>query len=161
MLQANGYAPPAGRLLRTTALFSAAAAPFGGHAVNLAAITAALCAGPEAGPDARKRYWAALTSGACYVMIGLFAGGVIALVRAAPALLVETVAGLALIGSFASAIAAAMADAERREAAAITFLVTMSGMSVGGIGSAFWGLLAGLSMLGAARLAQALRARGP
>jgi benzoate membrane transport protein len=80
-----------------------------------------------------------------------------ALIAASPPLLVETVAGLALIGSFAAAIAAAMADAERREAAMLTFLVAASGLSFGGVGAAFWGLMAGLLTLGAAWFAARLR----
>ncbi|MGL4729627.1 MAG: benzoate/H(+) symporter BenE family transporter [Bosea sp. (in: a-proteobacteria)] len=152
VLQANGYAPEAGRLIRTTGFFSLFSAPFGGHAVNLAAITAALCASPEAGPDPAKRYWAAMVAGAFYVGFGLFAGAVIALVNAAPPMLIETVAGLALLGAFASAMAGAMADPSRREAAALTFLVAASGLSFGGIGGAFWGLAAGLLMLGATTL---------
>jgi benzoate membrane transport protein len=152
VMQANGYAPPAGKLIRVTGLFSFASAPFGGHAVNLAAITAALCAGPEAGPDPARRYWAAMVGGAFYVLFGLLAGGVIALVEASPPLLVETVAGLALIGSFAAAMAGAMSDPARREAAALTFLVAASGLSFGGVGGAFWGLLAGLAALGATQL---------
>jgi benzoate membrane transport protein len=161
VMQANGYAPPAGKLIRVTGLFSLASAPFGGHAVNLAAITAALCAGPEAGPDPARRYWAAIVGGAFYVLFGLFAGGVIALVEASPPLLVETVAGLALIGSFAAAMAGAMADPARREAAALTFLVAASGLSFGGIGGAFWGLLAGLLALGATQLLARWRGTRP
>jgi benzoate membrane transport protein len=152
VLQANGYAPEPGRLIRATGLFSLLSAPFGGHAVNLAAITAALCASPEAGPDPARRYWAAMIAGALYIGFGLFAGAVIALVNASPPLLIETVAGLALLGAFAAAMAGAVADPDRREAAALTFLVAASGLSFGGIGGAFWGLLAGLLMLGATTL---------
>lgn len=147
VLNANGYRPQAARLIRTTGLFSLLAAPFGGHAVNLAAITAALCAGPEAGPDPARRYWAAVISGGVYILFGLMAGAVMALVSAAPPLLIEAVAGLALLGSFGAAITAAMAEAKSREAAVVTFVVTASGLSFAGIGGAFWGIVAGGTML--------------
>jgi benzoate membrane transport protein len=151
VLNANGYRPDASGLIRATGLFSLVTAPLGGHAVNLSAITAALCAGPEAGSDPARRYWASLVCGAAYVLFGLLSGLAMALVSLSPPLLIEAVAGLALIASFGAAMSAAMADVKEREAALVTFLVTASGLSFVGIGGAFWGLMAGLVVLLATR----------
>ncbi|MGD1875940.1 MAG: benzoate/H(+) symporter BenE family transporter [Kiloniellaceae bacterium] len=147
VLNANGYRPAPGPLFAVTGIFSLLSAPLGGHAVNLAAITAALCAGEDAHPDPRRRYWAAVVSGAGYVIFGLLAGAITAFVAAVPAYLILTVAGLALLGAFGSALSEAMASAEDRIPAIVTFLGTASGLSFFGIGSAFWGLLAGLALL--------------
>jgi len=146
VLNANNYRPEAGRLFAKTGIFSLAAAPFGGHAVNLAAITAALCAGEDAHPDPARRYWSAVVAGATYILFGLSAGAITAFFAAAPSILIAAVAGLALLGAFAAALTAAVAEPDDRVAAAITFLVTASSLSFFGIGSAFWGLLAGLGM---------------
>ncbi len=143
VLQANGYNPDPSPLFRDTGLFSLAATPFGSISVNLAAITAAICAGPEADPDARRRYWAAVVAGLAYVLLGLGAGAATAFFIAAPPLLIQAVAGLALLGSFGNALLGALSEARDREAAVITFLVAASGLSFHGIGGAFWGLLAG------------------
>jgi benzoate membrane transport protein len=151
VLAVNGYRPEAGPLFRTTGLFSLLAAPFGGHAVNLAAITAALCAGTEAHADPTRRYWAAVVAGGAYVLFGLSAGAVTAFVGAAPPVLIEAVAGLALLGAFGSALLAATAEAADREAAVVTFLVAASGISLLGIGGAFWGLVAGGAVLALTR----------
>ena len=148
VLGANGYRPEAGPLFRMTGLFSIAAAPFGAHAVNLAAITAALCAGPEAGPDPSRRWWAAIAAGIAFVAFGLLAGAATAFISAAPPILIQAVAGLALLGVLGSSILGAVSDPHAREAAVITFLVTASGTSFFGISGAFWGLLAGGAMLG-------------
>jgi benzoate membrane transport protein len=147
VLNVNGYRPAPGPLFRVTGLFSLAAAPFGGHAVNLAAITAAICAGADAHPDPRRRYWAAVVAGLTYVLFGLGAGAATAFIAASPPILIEAVAGLALLGAFASALLGAVADPAAREAAVITFLVTGSGVTLLGISGAFWGLLAGGAML--------------
>jgi len=151
VLNANGYQTDAGSLFRATGWFSLAAAPFGGHAVNLAAITAALCAGPEADPDPARRYWAAAVSGIVYILFGLMAGGAMALISAAPPVLIQAVAGLGLLGAFGGAIVQALAVPTEREAAVITFIVTASGLSFLGIGGAFWGLVAGWLILRLAR----------
>jgi len=143
VLNANGYRPEPGPLFTGTGLFTLAGAPFGAHAVNLAAITAALCAGPEAHPDPARRYWAGITSGAFYVFFALIAGAATAFIDASPPLLIEAVAGLALLGAFGSSAAAALKEESAREAAVITFLVTASGLSFFGVSGAFWGLLAG------------------
>ncbi len=147
VLKVNGYRPKPGPLFATTGLFSLAAAPFGGHAVNLAAITAALCAGESVHPDPARRWPAAVVAGAVYVLFGLVAGAATAFVSAAPPVLIQAVAGLALLPAFGSALMNGMAPAEGREAATVTFLVTASGLTVLGIGSAFWGLVAGGALL--------------
>ncbi|MDY0873724.1 benzoate/H(+) symporter BenE family transporter [Dongia rigui] len=143
VLNVNGYRPDPGPLFSVTGLFSLLSAPFGGHAVNLAAITAALCAGPDAHPDQARRYWAAVISGIFYVLFGLCAGAATAFISAAPPILIQAVAGLALLGAFGSSLLGAVTDAKDREAAIITFIVTASGLTFFGISGAFWGLLAG------------------
>ncbi|MBB3309254.1 benzoate membrane transport protein [Rhizobium sp. BK196] len=155
VLKVNHYDPMPGPLFAVTGVFSLLAAPFGGHAVNLAAITAAMCAGQDAHADPSRRYWAALISGVGYVIFGLLAGAVTAFVALAPPILIEAVAGLALVGAFSSSAMAAFQAPESREAAAITFLVTASGVSFGGISGAFWGLIAGGLMLALSRIVQA------
>lgn len=152
VLNANGFHPPMGPLLRMTGYFSLAANCFGGHAVNLAAITAALCANPEADPDPKRRYWAAVVSGMLYIVFGLCAGAATAFIAASPPILIEAVAGLALLGALGSSLMGAMQDAERREAALITFLLSASGLTFYGIGGAFWGLLGGGAMLALQKL---------
>lgn len=148
VLQSNGYRPAPGPLFVSTGLVSMVAAPLGGHAVNLAAITAALCAGPEAARDPGRRWLAAVVAGLGYVVIGMVATLAALVAAAAPPVLIQAVAGLALIGAFGNALSAALSVPSEREAALITFLVTASGMSFGGIGSAFWGLLAGGAVWG-------------
>jgi len=143
VLKINGFEPEAAPLFISTGLFSGLAALFGGSALNLAAITAAMCAGDESHPDPAKRYWTAIVAGLAYVVFGLFAGVITAFVSVAPPLLIESVAGLALLGTFSGAMVAAFTDIKHREAAALTFLVTASGLTFFGIGGAFWGLLAG------------------
>jgi benzoate membrane transport protein len=152
VLASNGFKPEAGPLFAGTGLLSLLSNGFGGHAVNLAAITAAMCAGPDADPDPAKRYWAGIASGIVYVVFGIFAGGAMALIGIVPPLFIEAVAGLALIGAFSGAIVSALSDAAYREASALTFLVTASGTAFFGIGSAFWGLLAGGVMLALRRI---------
>lgn len=151
VLSANGYHPAPGPLFTITGVFSLFSAPFGGHAVNLAAITAALCAGQDAHPDPQRRYWAAVVAGIAYVLFGLLAGAATAFISASPPILIEAVAGLALIGAFGSALMGAVSAAQDREAAVLTFLVTASGLTFFGISGAFWGLLAGGAMLALTR----------
>ncbi len=157
VLGVNGYRPAAGGLFTATGLFSLLAAPFGGHAVNLAAITAAICAGPDAHPDPARRYWAAVVAGAGYVLFGLTATAAIAFIGAAPPILIEAVAGLALLGAFGGSLMAALAEPKDREAAVITFLVTASGISFAGVSGAFWGLLAGGAVMALTRWKPAAR----
>ena len=147
VLKANDYEPKVAPLLSTTGAFTVLGAPFGAHAVNLAAITAAMLTSEEAGPDQEKRYTSAIVCGLGYIIFGLFAGLTTAFVSLAPAILIEAVAGLALIAAFSASAVAAFSDAETRPAAAVTFLATASGMSLFGISGAFWGLLGGGLML--------------
>ncbi|AUG52449.1 benzoate/H(+) symporter BenE family transporter [Thalassospira marina] len=144
VLRAHDYDTPPGPLFTMTGIFSLLSAPFGGHAVNLAAITAAMCAGEDAHPDPKRRYWAAIFAGGFYVLFGLLAGVITSLVSLAPSILIEAVAGLALIGAFSGSAVAAFRDEGSREAAAVTFLVTAAGLTFYGISGAFWGLLAGI-----------------
>ncbi|GAA2847135.1 hypothetical protein GCM10020220_040830 [Nonomuraea rubra] len=119
------------------------AAPFGGHAVNLAAITAALTAGPDTHPDPGRRWIATVALGAGQLALGLGAGLAMALVLLSPPVLVTAVAGLALLSALGSSLAGAVTEPEGREAAVVTFVVTASGMTILSIGAAFWGLAAG------------------
>ncbi|CAP44321.1 benzoate/H(+) symporter BenE family transporter [Bordetella petrii] len=144
ILQAAGYRPAASRLVAATGLLGLVAAPFGAHSVTLGAITAAICTGPEAHPDATRRYIAAATYGLAYVLLSVVAGAVAVFFQALPPALIAALAGLALLGAILGGLAGAMANAQRREAALITLLATASGFSAWGIGSAFWGLAAGL-----------------
>ena len=118
-------------------------APFGAFALNLSAITAAICMGPEAHAQPQRRYTAAVSCGAIYVVIGLFGAAIIGVLTAFPKELVAAIAGLALLGTIGGALAAALREEAYREAAIITFLVTLSGVVVAGVGSAFWGVVAG------------------
>jgi benzoate membrane transport protein len=146
VLNVNGYHPEPGPLFSWTGAFSLACAPFGGHSVNLAAITAALCAGEDAGPDPGKRYRAAAVAGGGYILLGLGAGAAIAFVAASPPTLIEAVAGLALLGALGNSLTGAVAQAGDREAAVVTLVVTVSGIEFFGISSAFWGLVAGCAL---------------
>jgi benzoate membrane transport protein len=146
VLATYGYHPRLGPLLGATGLGTLAAAPVGGHAINLAAISAALAAGPDADPDPDRRWIASVTAGIGLAVLGLGAGLATALILLSPPVLVSAVAGLALLGALAAALASAVADPAMREAAAVTFVVTAAGVTFVGIGAAFWGLLAGGAM---------------
>ena len=148
VLRANGFRPRIGPIFVGSGLGSVITGLFGGHLMNLAAITAALCAGPDAHADPAKRYWSTVVAGLVYIALGLGAGVAAALVAASPPLLIQSVAGLALLGSFAGAMAGALADERQRLPASVTFLVAASGASMFGIGAAFWGLAAGGLLLG-------------
>jgi benzoate membrane transport protein len=143
VLRASGYDTPVSPLVGWTGAATLALAPFGGYALNLAAITAAICTGREAHEDARKRYVAAVSAGAFYLLVGLFGATVGALFAAFPRELVAAIAGLALFGTIGGGLANALRDDAGREPALVTFLVTASGTSLFGVGSAFWGLVAG------------------
>lgn len=147
VLRADHYPVPASPLLSVTGCASMLLAPFGGHGVNLAAITAAICTGPQAHEDATKRYTAAVFCGLFYALAGLFGASLVALFAALPKALLLSVAAIALFGSIGNGLQAALHNAEEREAALLTFMLTASGISLGGIGSAFWGLLLGLAVL--------------
>ncbi len=143
VLGSFGFKLDAGAMFGWTGLFSLASAPFGGHAVNLAAITTAICAGEEAHSAPDKRYWAAVVGGATYIVFGLTAGAAIAFISLSPPILIAAVAGLALFSALSTSLVSAMTSERDREAALITFLVTASGMAFFGISGVFWGLLAG------------------
>jgi benzoate membrane transport protein len=147
IISSFGYPTRPGPWIATTGVFSFLGAPFGGHAVNLAAITAALCASEDAHPDPARRYWAAVLMGVGMIGCGLLSGLVIAFVSLAPPILIEAVAGLALIGAFSGACVGAFQVPDGREASAVTFLFSASGISLFGISGAFWGLLAGAAMV--------------
>ena len=142
-IRAAGYTMPISRLITLTGMATLVLAPFGAFALNLAAITAAICMGREAHADPERRYPAAIVCGLIYCVIGLFGAAVTGVLTAFPRELVLAVAGLALLGSIGGGLALAMKDEAHREAALITFLVTLSGLSLAGIGSAFWGVVAG------------------
>ena len=141
--RAAGYAVPVSPVTTATGLVTLVLAPFGCFAVNLAAITAAICMSPEAHADPARRYTAPIMAGLFYTALGLAGGAVVGLLAAFPKELVAGVAGLALLGTIANGLAQAFAEPRHRDAAAITFLVTLSGLTMAGIGAAFWGVLAG------------------
>ena len=143
VIRASGYQVPISPVIGWTGVVNAVLAPFGAFALNLAAITAAICMGREAHHDPDRRYVAAICAGLFYVLIGLFGATVAALFTAFPKELVMAIAGIALLGTIGNSLAAAMREENEREPALIAFLVTASGVSFAGIGSAFWGLLAG------------------
>ncbi|WP_309619744.1 benzoate/H(+) symporter BenE family transporter [Salinibacterium sp.] len=147
VMSTNGYAAPPRFALVASGIGSGAANLFGGHAINLGAITAAIMAGPESHPDRDKRWVATLTNGILYVPLGLAAGLAGALVAAAPSILITAVAGLAVMGALISSVVNALDDPRHRLAAILTFLVVASGIVVVGIGSAFWGLLVGAAVM--------------
>ncbi|MET3914147.1 benzoate membrane transport protein [Variovorax sp. OAS795] len=143
-IRAAGYTDmPISKLITISGLATLVLAPFGAFALNLGAITAAICMGREAHEDPARRYTAAVSCGAIYVVIGLFGAAVTGLLTAFPKELVAAIAGLALLGTIGAGLAAAVRDEPHREAAIITFLVTLSGVAIAGIGSAFWGVVAG------------------
>jgi benzoate membrane transport protein len=146
-IQASGYTVPSSPLIGWTGTATLLMAPFGGFAINLAAITAAISMGREAHDNPDKRYIAGITVGVLYIVIGLFGETVSAFFTALPSELVLAIAGLALLGTIGNGLVTALAQEKEREPALITFLVTASGMTLLGIGSAFWGLLAGLLAL--------------
>lgn len=138
-----GYELPPRAALVGSGLASGTAALFGGHVINLAAITAAIMASPESHPDPKRRWIASFTAGWAYLALGLGAGVATALVSAAPPILIVAVAGLAVLGALVTGITNALEDPKHRIAAILTFLVVAAGIPVLGIGSAFWGLLVG------------------
>jgi benzoate membrane transport protein len=141
--RAAGFRPPVSPVITTTGLVTLVLAPFGAYAINLAAITAAICMGREAHEQPARRWTASVFAGLFYTALGLAGGAVAGLLAAFPRELVAAVAGLALLGTIAGGLAVALKDEHHRDAAALTFLVTLSGVSIAGIGSAFWGVVAG------------------
>lgn len=145
---------PVSGIITVTGLATLVLAPFGAFALNLSAITAAICMGPQAHADPARRYTAAVFCGALYVVIGLLGAAITGVLTAFPKELVAAIAGLALLGTIGSALQRALHDEGHREAALITFLVTLSGVVLGGVGSAFWGVVAGALALLVQRIAK-------
>ncbi|MEM9107127.1 MAG: benzoate/H(+) symporter BenE family transporter, partial [Pseudomonadota bacterium] len=148
VLKANGYDVPSRPVLAVTGFASLVTAGFCAHTTNLAAITASICTGPDAHPDKDKRWLCGPVYAAGYVVLALFGASLVALFASFPKALIVTVAGLALIGALAASLSASVAREEDRFVAVATFAVTASGISAFGIGSAFWGLAAGLLIYG-------------
>lgn len=144
VIRASGYAVPVSPAIGWTGAANVVLVPFGGFALNLAAITAAICMGPEAHPDPARRYVAAVWAGVFYLLVGVFGATVAGLFAAFPTELVLAIAGIALFGTLGNSLATALHAVDEREAALVTFLVTASGLSLLGIGAAFWGLVAGV-----------------
>ena len=142
-IRTSGFEIPLSKIITLTGVATLLLAPFGAFALNLSAITAAICMGREAHPDPARRYVAAAVCGLLYCVIGLFGAAVTGVLSAFPRELVAAIAGLALLGTIGGGLGSALKDDAHREAALITFLVTLSGVALWGIGSAFWGVLAG------------------
>lgn len=151
VLRAAGYAPPAGKLIFWGGLTSTILAPFGAHGVNLAAITAALCTGPEAHPDQSRRWTVGVIYGLIYLVVALFAAPLAGLFIAMPTGALSVITGLALIAPLTGSLGGMMSGVEDREAAVLTFAATASGVALFGVGSAFWGLAVGFLALAARR----------
>ncbi|WP_306117466.1 MULTISPECIES: benzoate/H(+) symporter BenE family transporter [unclassified Roseitalea] len=146
VLRADGYAPPAGPVVAVTGAFSALTALFGASSTNLAAVTAAICTGPEAHPDADKRWQTGLWYAGIYGFLALFGASIVALVAVLPPTFVALVIGLAVLTPLANATRLAVAVEQDRLAAIVTFAVTASGVTFFGVGAAFWGLMLGLGV---------------
>jgi benzoate membrane transport protein len=147
VLRAAGYDPPPGLLIGFTGLISLITAPLGGSTSNLAAISAAICTGPDAHPDPGERWKTGPFYAFAYLVFAAFGASLVALFAVLPPALIVLVAGLALLGSLANALAIATKDEGQRMAAVIAFAVTASGLTLFGVGSAFWGLVGGLAVL--------------
>lgn len=144
VLRADGFRSSADPIVTVTGLGSLLMAPFGSHAFNLAAITAAICTGREAHEDPAKRWLAGIAAGVFYILVGVFGVTLAAVFMAFPATFITTLAGLALLGTIGGSLASAMADVKGREASLITFLAAAANITLLGIGGAFWGLVIGL-----------------
>ena len=147
VLRAAGYRPPVSKLIGWLGVVNLLLAPFGAYALNLSTITAAIVTGPEAHPDPDKRYMAGVAAGVFYTLMGLFGATVAATLLALPKELVWAIAGFALLGTIGNGLLTALNHERHREAALVTFLVTASGITLLGVGSAFWGLLGGVLVL--------------
>ncbi|MDD3530392.1 MAG: benzoate/H(+) symporter BenE family transporter [Gallionellaceae bacterium] len=145
VLRNDGFKTSANPIVTITGLGSLLMAPFGSHAFNIAAITAAICTGREAHEDPSKRWIAGMAAGVFYVLIGVFGVTLAAVFMAFPATFITTLAGLALLGTIGGSLATAMSDAKTREASLITFLAAAANITLLGIGGAFWGLVLGLA----------------
>lgn len=148
VLRNDGFTTSANPIVTVTGLGSLLMAPFGSHAFNVAAITAAICTGPESHEEPGKRYIAGLACGLFYVLVGVFGTTLATLFVVLPATFISTLAGLALLGAIGGSLATAVSDVRGRETALITFLATAANVTLLGLGGAFWGLLVGLAMHG-------------
>lgn len=146
MLKSQGYPTPTGPILRTTGMAGLIMAPFGAFAVNLAAITAAICQSPDADPNPKTRYKASMIAGVTYLVFALLGASIVSLFAAIPASIVTALAGLALLGVLTNTLSQAFTTVETREAATVTFVITVSGFSLWGLNSAFWGLIVGVTL---------------
>lgn len=160
VLRASGYTPPSQPILAVTGLASVLSAFFGAHTSNLAAISAAICTGPDTHPDPAKRWMVGPFYTLSYLVFAAFSATLIGLIAALPPELIRTVAGLALMGAFAGALNSALSDQGKLFPAALTLAVTASGLTLFGIGSAFWGLAAGLLAIALDALALRVRKYG-
>lgn len=147
VLKTSGYHPAFSPIIAGTGIATLLLAPFGGFSVNLAAFTAAICAGPEAHKDPKHRYVASVAAGIFYLVVALLSSAIIALLSAFPKELVFALGGIALFGTISNSLLSAVREDRSREAAVITFLVSASGVSLFGIGAPFWGLVAGVIAL--------------
>lgn len=145
LLKADGYNAPVSPIITATGIASLLSAPFGAHGINIAAITAAICTGKEAHANPDKRYIAGIACGIFYMLVSIFGATVSSVFSAFPNELIGTIAGLALFSSIISSLSAAMSEELQKESALITFLITISGISILGVGAAFWGLIAGIA----------------
>lgn len=152
VLRSAGYQPRAGALITTTGFASLLGAPFGAHGINLAAITAAICTGPDAHPNPDRRWQVGVLYAGFYLALAVFAPALVRIFLALPAEVIASVTGLALIPALIGAVESMMADRRDRDPAIVTFLATGSGLILWGLGSAFWGLVAGFVALGLKRL---------
>lgn len=151
VLRSSGYVPPTQTILLSTGVASLLMAPFGAHSVNLGAITAAICTGEDAHPDSTRRFVVGLIYGAGYLLLALFSASLVGLFTAMPTGTVAAITGVALIGPLTNALGSMLSIAEEREAAVLTFAATASGLTLFGIGSAFWGLAVGFLAIGVRR----------
>ena len=142
-LQASGYRVPASTLIVATGGLALLLSPFGVYSICIAAITAAICQSPDAHPDPQKRWLAAAAAGVFYLLAGIFGGSITSLMSALPMAWIQMLAGLALLGTIGGSLFQALNQESERDAAVVTFLVTASGVTLGGVGSAFWGLALG------------------
>ncbi|HEY8987011.1 MAG TPA: benzoate/H(+) symporter BenE family transporter [Streptomyces sp.] len=154
VLREAGYAVPSGLLVRDTGVASAVFAPFGAHALNLGAITAAICAGPDAHEDRGRRYVAGMSCGVLYIVVGLFGTTVAGLFAALPPALISAAAGVALLGALGGSLSGAFTEVRDRTAVLVAFLTTASGITLLGLGAAFWGLVLGTVCLPVLRRAR-------
>ncbi len=157
VLRSDGYQPPTRSILAVTGLASLASAGFAGHTTSLSSITASICTGEDAHPDPAKRWLCGVVYAAGYAVLAVFGASLVTILTAFPEALIVAIAGIALAGPFVASLSASLAGDEQFTAAA-TFIVTASGVSAFGLGSAFWGLVAGLAVLMLSRMKAAATA---